>query len=177
MSIEPNQGKPGQGGEPVIERATPEDYQEIARIVLSSYRATVGETLDSGYAAYLERVEERADAATLLVARAGGKVVGTVTFVPDSSSPMAEELREDEAGMRILAVDIAAQGKGYGKALTLACVDLARASGKKALFLHTTELMRTAQSMYASLGFQRVPERDWQVTPAILLLAFRMGLA
>lgn len=90
MSVEPNRGQPGQGGEAVIERATPADHQEIARIVLSSYRAAVGDTLDSGYAAYLERVEERADVATLLVARAGGKVVGTVTFVPDSRAPDME---------------------------------------------------------------------------------------
>ncbi len=159
-----------------IVTATPADYDEIARIVLSSYTATLGDTMDPGYADYLARVAERAGAATLLVARAGKALVGTVTYVPDSSSPMAEELREDEAGMRILAVDTSMQGRGYGKALTLACVDLARADGKSALFLHTTEPMRTAQSMYVSLGFQRTPERDWQVTPEILLLAFRLAL-
>ncbi|MDA8117790.1 MAG: GNAT family N-acetyltransferase [Actinomycetota bacterium] len=167
----------GRNEELVIEGAAPADYEAIARIVLSSYSATLGNTLDEGYAQYLARVEERARAATLLVARKAGKVVGTVTYVPDSSSPMAEDLQEGEAGMRILAVDTAAQGSGYGKALTLACIDLARNQGKRALFLHTTELMRTAQSMYASLGFQRIPERDWQVTPEVLLLAFRIALA
>ena len=166
-----------QSPELVIEGATPADYEEIARIVLSSYSATLGNTLDGGYAQYLARVEERTRAATLLVARKAGKVVGTVTYVPDSSSPMAEDLQAGEAGMRILAVDTAAQGRGYGKALTLACVDLARRQGRSALFLHTTELMRTAQSMYSSLGFQRTPERDWQVTPEVLLLAFRIALA
>ncbi|MDA8262374.1 MAG: GNAT family N-acetyltransferase [Actinomycetota bacterium] len=169
--------EPSPSGDLVIERATPADYEEIARIVLSAYRATVGDTLDRGYAEYLARVEERAEAATLLVGRAAGKLVGTVTYVPDSSSPMAEELRDGEAGMRILAVDTSCQGRGYGKALTLACVDLARTEGRSALFLHTTEMMRTAQSMYASLGFQRVPDRDWQVTPEILLLAFLMTLS
>ena len=175
--MESSRSAQGRGPELVIEEANPMDYEEIARIILSSYSATLGDTLDAGYAQYLSRVEERAAAASLLVARTAGKVVGTVTYVPDSSSPMAEELQEGEAGMRILAVDTTAQGRGYGKALTLACVDLARTHGKSALFLHTTELMRTAQSMYASLGFQRIPERDWQVTPQVLLLAFRIALA
>jgi hypothetical protein len=45
------------------------------------------------------------------------------------------------------------------------------------LVLHTTTWMTTAHRLYESLGFERTPDRDWQVMPDLLLLAYRLDLA
>ena len=106
-----------------------------------------------------------------------GELVGCVTFVPDGSSPWAELLEEGEAGIRMLAVLPAAQGRGAGRALLDACVLAAGRLGRSALLLHTTPWMSAAHRLYERAGFERFPERDWLPVPEVPLLAYRLPLA
>ena len=76
---------------------------------------------------------------------------------------------------RFLAVDPAARGRGVGRALFQACLDRARAAGKRRMALHTTEWMATARAMYERAGFQREPEGDAQL-PGVTIIAYAAEL-
>jgi ribosomal protein S18 acetylase RimI-like enzyme len=104
-------------------------------------------------------------------------LLGCVTLVPDASSPWAEGLEEGEVGVRMLAVDPGAQGRGVGQSLLAACVGRAKELGRTALFLHSTPWMSAAHRLYERAGFVRVPDRDWEPTPEVPLLAFRLQLS
>ncbi len=143
-----------------IREARPDEHDEIARITLDAY-ALVFDTPQLGdYGDELSNVGGRARHATVLVAEAGGRVVGAVTYVDDAESPVAEWPDPDAAGFRMLAVEPAFQGSGAGRALTHACIARARDTGKAAVILHTTKYMQRARGMYERLGFVRYPAID-----------------
>ena len=145
-------------------------------MIVAAYEAIPGGHMTDDYADELSAVARRAAGAEVLVA-VTDHVLGSVTFVPDASSPWAELLEDDEAGIRMLAVLPAAQGRGVGRLLLDACVDRARALGRRAIMLHTTPWMTTAQRMYERAGFVRFEERDWLPVPEVPLLAYRLELA
>ena len=99
-----------------------------------------------------------------------------MTFVPDASNRWAEGLEQGEASIRMLGVDPAFQGRGAGWALVGACIDRARAIGRRAVFLHSTPSMTAAHGLYIRAGFIRLPERDWLPVPEVQLLAFGLTL-
>lgn len=155
--------------------AEPHEYSRAGQLIVAAYRALPGAHLDAGYEAELADVERRAREAEVMVALVpdDGPVVGCVTLVPDASSPWAELLGPQEAGVRMLAVDPSAQGQGVGRALVQACVTRAKQLGRAAVLLHTTPWMTAAQRLYASLGFERSQDRDWYPVPEVPLLAYR----
>ena len=170
------------------------EYEDAGRVIVTSYEALQPEahgwavraglarsaSLSDGtagrtYAEVLADVGRRASEAEVLVA-ARPEVVGCVTFVADAASPWAEDLEPEEAGVRMLAVHPAAQGQGVGRALLRACVARAQELGRNGLFLHTTPWMTAAHHLYETVGFVRVPDRDWLPAPEVPLLAFRLDL-
>jgi ribosomal protein S18 acetylase RimI-like enzyme len=158
----------------------PDEYELAGRVVLSAYESLPGNHMTGGYAEALADVGRRAAEAEVLVAVAVAvvpEILGCVTFVPDVSSPWAELLGPGEAGVRMLAVDPAAQGRGVGRALLNACIERGRQLGRGGLFLHSTPWMEAAHHLYESAGFVRVPERDWLPMPEVPLMAFRLALA
>jgi ribosomal protein S18 acetylase RimI-like enzyme len=153
----------------------PEEYAAAGAIVVAAYEALPGAHLSSGYAEELADVARRAAEAEVLVAIDGG-VLGCATFVPDLSSPWAEQLEPREASIRMLAVAPPAQGRSVGRALLSACIDRAASLGRDAIFLHSTPWMHAAHSLYRKAGFERLPERDWTPAPEVPLWAFRLRL-
>ena len=113
-----------------------------------------------------------ADGGILLVAIEDGRVVGTVTLY---LAPGSMQWRPDDAMFRLLAVDPAARGRGIGRALFQACLERARAAGKRRMALHTTEWMTTARAMYERAGFHREPEGDAQL-PGVSIIAYAAEL-
>jgi len=83
--------------------------------------------------------------------------------------------RAEDAMFRLLAVDPAARGRGIGHALFQACLDWARAAGKRRMALHTTEWMATARAMYERAGFTREPEGDIRL-PGLHIIAYAADL-
>jgi ribosomal protein S18 acetylase RimI-like enzyme len=75
----------------------------------------------------------------------------------------------------MLAVDPDAQGAGVGTALALLCEEHARAHGASGMALSSLATMTAAHRMYARLGYERDPDRDWSPLPGVDLLAFRKG--
>ncbi|MGH6653702.1 MAG: GNAT family N-acetyltransferase [Actinocrinis sp.] len=83
---------------------------------------------------------------------------------------------DEEHEIRILAVLESARGRGVGENLVRACIARAKAAGGPRLVLCTQSDMAAAQRLYARMGFQRTPERDWAPRPGLSLLSYAMEL-
>ncbi len=148
----------------------------VGKLTVEAYRALRPEWDMGGYAKELADVASRAAVADVLVAIDGGEVIGGVTYVPGPGNPYAEDLRDGEAGIRMLAVAPSAQGRGAGRALTVACIARAQAAGAHGIALHSTEWMTPAHRLYESLGFVRTPARDLTF-PDLTILSFVLSFA
>jgi GNAT superfamily N-acetyltransferase len=126
----------------------------------------------AGYLVEMADAAARAAEGTLLVAVEDGRVVGTVTLY---LGPGSMQWRPGDAMFRLLAVDPAARGRGIGRALFQACLERARAAGKRRMALHTTEWMATARAMYERAGFRREPEGDVRL-PGVTIIAYAADL-
>lgn len=126
--------------------------------------ATRGWAYWEPYLARIADVAGRAQRSTVLVASVSGEIAGSATLEldgrmnPESTEPLAP----NEAHVRMLGVDPAYRGRGVARRLVVACIDVARAHGKRLLTLETTAAMKAAQQLYASMGFDSGGER---VTP------------
>lgn len=154
-----------------IRQARGEDYAPLGKLLVEAYAALPGMPSPQeqpDYYAMLDNVAARAAKSALTVYVATdeqGRLLGSIDFIDDMTqygSGGTASTVENAAGIRLLAVDNAFRGKGTGKALTLFCIDRARAIGKARLVLHTTRAMQAAWTMYESLGFLRFPELDFQ---------------
>jgi ribosomal protein S18 acetylase RimI-like enzyme len=161
----------------VVRVARPEEHIRLGELVVAAYRS-LPEFDEADYEPELRDVGRRAREAVVLAAvdEVDGTALGCVTYVPGPESAWAELLEPGEAAIRMLAVDPGARGRGVGTALTSACIARAREDGRSAVFLHSLDYMRTAQSIYTRLGFVRRPDRDWEPVPGIRLLGFALAL-
>lgn len=156
-----------------------DEAERAGEVVVAAYRTLDGAPPidENGYADVLRAVHERARGELVMVAvDSAGAVVGCVTYVADEDSPYAQRLRPGEASMRMLGVAPDARRRGVGRALVEACVERAGAAGKVRVVLHSAAWMAAAHAMYESLGFVRVPERDWAPSPEIPLYCFMLDL-
>lgn len=155
----------------------PEEHEEAGRVTLEAYR----EFGVDGWGDYRDRLADiagRADRTTVLVAVEAGRILGSATLELEDrveGGRARDPLAPDEAHIRMLGVDPGARRRGVGRALVEACVERARAAGKRRITLHTTEEMRVAHRMYRSLGFQRGPDAVWP--DGFRLMAFELTLA
>ena len=119
----------------------------------------------------LEDVEHRAEHAQVWVAETAGKVVAAVTLT-FAGQPYSEIARDMELEFRMLAVDPACQGGGLGRAVVGKVMEHARQlPGIEAISITSATFMKRAHGLYESLGFRRVPERDWYVPGGDVLLS------
>ena len=158
-----------------IRRALPEEYAAIGDITVSAYLADGLVEPGSDYDVVLRDAASRAEKAELWVAEGPDGLAGTVTFCP-LGSPYREIGTDTEGEFRMLAVSPTAHGLGVGKALTRHCLDRSRDLEFTAVVLSSSTKMATAHHIYSSLGFTRLPERDWTPVPGVDLIAFRLVL-
>lgn len=164
--------------EPVFRRATEADYDDVRRITRGAYlQAGYFEDPEHPYARVLADVEHRARHAQLWVAERDGAVIGSaaITF---AGQPYTDIAVAGELEFRMLAVDPEVQGAGVGRFMVEAIIDQARSlEGIEAVSLTSGSEMVRAHRLYSSLGFVRVPERDWWVPEEnIQLWVFRLQL-
>lgn len=161
-----------------VRRAGPGEYQAVGELALAAYRALPDYHAEPDYEAELLDAARRAEVAEVLVAvDDDGHVLGAVTYVTGRDNQYAEWDDDDAAGFRMLAVAPAAQGRGVGEALVRACIDQARADGRRRLVLHSTPWMTAAHRLYVRLGFRRAADRDRTPLPEVPLLGFELDLA
>jgi GNAT superfamily N-acetyltransferase len=164
-----------------IRLVRPDEYEKLGDLSVEAYAAgyaSAGMDLPHWYVDELRDVAGRvADADVLVAVDDDGTLLGGITYVPGPASASAEFDEADQAGIRMLAVAPAAQGRGVGDTLSRACVDRARAAGKAHVVLHSTDWMSAAHRIYRRIGFARVPSLDW-VPPGVAfwLRGFRLEL-
>lgn len=147
-----------------IRVARPEEYEAIGALTVAAYAALPGMGPLGAYGEELADIAGRGPTSTVLVAVEPdtGELLGDVTYYPRYADEMPHltETLGQLAGFRMLATAPAAQGRGVGAALTLACVQRAKADAAPGIALHTTNLMEAAQRLYHRLGFERWTELD-----------------
>lgn len=160
-----------------IRLALPDEYAVVADLVASGYATVSDAVAEAGYESVIRDVAARAQTADVLVALLDSEMVGSVTFV-SGPGPQAESDDPEAATIRILAVTPEARGHGVGSALIGACVQRARALGRRRVLLDSRESMTAAHRLYARAGFVRDPALDRRPaeSPNLLLLRFRLEL-
>jgi GNAT superfamily N-acetyltransferase len=161
----------------VVREVRPDEFDRLADLTVAAYTRIPGVAEDDEYLAELRDVAARVAVVPVLVAvdEDTGDIVGGVTYVP-GPGPFAEQERPDEAGFRALAVDPGVQGAGVGRLLVEACVERARAAGKRRVVLLTMPTMTSAHRLYERLGFRREAANDWEYEPGHLLLGYSLDL-
>jgi ribosomal protein S18 acetylase RimI-like enzyme len=89
-----------------------------------------------------------ADVLTVLVARVGGRIVGTLTLVVFTLPTGVRARIED------VVVDAAARGKGVGAELTRTALALAEAAGARTVDLTSRPSREAANRLYERAGFR-----------------------
>lgn len=170
-----------------------DDHHAVGELTVAAYAGVEPATLETGYDDELRDVAARSAGVDILVAvddepddslddgrgsgnGAAGRILGAVTYVPGPGSPAAEFTDQDAAGIRMLAVAVDARRRGVGEALTLACIERARAAGRRQVILHSTDNMTAAHQLYRRLGFERDTTLDWEGEPGLWLRGFRLRL-
>jgi ribosomal protein S18 acetylase RimI-like enzyme len=96
------------------------------------------------------------DANTVLIARAEGRVVGTLTLVIFALPTGLRARIED------VVVDEAARGKGVGAVLTQEALRLARELGARTVDLTSRPSRQAANRLYERLGFEARDSRVYR---------------
>ncbi len=150
----------------VVEPSELGRIQEIGELTALAYLADGLVDSAHPYIPTLRDASARAEHALLLAMVDGeggeGRIVGTVTLVPPGSV-FAELAHEDEFELRMLAVSPIERGRGIGRELTAAALELAVERGAKRVVLSTMETMNVAHRLYERMGFTRRADLDWVV--------------
>ena len=112
-----------------------------------------------------------------MVAEVDGEIVGSVAlFAPDKQvyeGLLDEEL--DYPELRMLAITPEARGKGVATALINECISRTKEKGFTSMGLHTADFMENAIKLYSHLGFERLPQFDFEpANDGIIVKAFRI---
>jgi ribosomal protein S18 acetylase RimI-like enzyme len=160
----------------IIRDARPDEHALVGELRVAAYRALGLLPDGNGYAQTLRGFGWGGDCAVLVAADdTGSNILGTITLEP--FDPASELARDDtEADIRAFAVAPHAQGQGVGRKLLLAVIECAEKRGVRRLRLCTQADMRAAQHLYATTGFSRTPELDFEPAPGLTLQAYELAL-
>lgn len=147
----------------VIRQAAEVDFPEIARITRDAYLgAGYFEDAEHPYMRQVADVAYRAERGTVLLAEREGRIVGSVTVMAHGDG-FEQVAREGEFEFRLLVVDPAVQRTGAATALVAEVETRARQAGATAVVLTTGIDWAAPHALYARLGYERAPERDWPI--------------
>lgn len=135
------------------------EIELVSALAVSAYGGDY--ELSAEYLAEIGDVSGRVRAAEVWVAEIAGEIVGTVT-VPRPGERLQDDTQPDEMDVRLLAVSGRARGAGVGEALMRHCMVLAGERGARRLVLHTGSMMLGARRLYERMGFERIPEREFE---------------
>jgi GNAT superfamily N-acetyltransferase len=163
-----------------VREVRPEEYAEAGRVTAGAYREFAPQG-NADWEKYLREIADiggRAAKTPVLVAVEEGRILGSATVEMDDRVVGDDDaaLPPEMASLRMLGVDPQARGRGAGRALVEATIDLARRSGKTLCVLRTTERMVVAHRLYESMGFERDLARDLVFEDGFRLVAYRLAI-
>ena len=153
-----------------IRDAKTNEFEAIGQLMIRVYAHLVGFPTPKEQPEYYEMlsnigiVTEQTDTRLLVAVSEKGEIGGAVVYfdnMKNYGSGGTATLELGASGFRLLAVDPKHRGQGLGRLLTDACIDLARASKKEHLVIHSTKAMQTAWHMYEKIGFKRALDLDF----------------
>ncbi|WP_267222022.1 GNAT family N-acetyltransferase [Dyella silvae] len=154
----------------IVRDGRPEEFHALGQLMVEVYSGLPGFPTQAEQPRYYEMLANIGDFASkpstrvLVALHSEGQLLGGVVYFGDMAhygSGGAATSVTDASGIRLLGVHPSARGMGVGKALTEACIQLARDQQRARVVLHTTEAMRLAWRMYERLGFQRALDLDF----------------
>jgi len=161
-----------------------DEYDALGKLMVKVYAHLDGFPKPEEQPAYYEmlanigRFTENKDARVLVAVSEHGELVGGVVYFGDmaqyGSGGTATSVK-NASGIRLLGIDPKFRGAGAGKALTNACIELAREKGHAEVVLHTTQAMRVAWGLYERLGFERSEDLDFS-QQGLPVFGFRLKL-
>lgn len=174
-------------GTVAVRRPVAAELPVVGELTLAAYVADGFVTADADYVGQLRDAAARdRDAEVWVAAAARGAdadadadseaILGSVTFCPVGSPYREIAVDDREAEFRMLAVAAAARRRGVGRLLAQRCVDRARELGHTRMVMCSDRRMTAAHALYSSLGYRRIPERDWSPVEGVDLLAFALDL-
>jgi GNAT superfamily N-acetyltransferase len=147
-----------------------EEFDALGKLMVEVYANLDGFPKPDEQPGYYEmlanigRFTEKKDARVLVAVSENGELVGGVVYFGDMAqygSGGTATAVKNASGIRLLGIDPKSRGTGAGKALTNACIELAREHGHAEVVLHTTQAMRVAWGLYERLGFDRSEDLDF----------------
>ena len=166
LAYEPRQDQRRAHPDTNVRAARPNEHDAIVALLLDAnreYRAVLPARVFYAYMQNLRELVADAVARELMVAELNGHILGTIAFHPDASR-QSWGLPKGWAGLRALAVDPTARGRGIGRQLAEACVLRAWRIGAPVACLHTSAFHRAARRLYQGMGFVRSPDHDLNVS-------------
>ncbi|CAN5538754.1 GNAT family N-acetyltransferase [soil metagenome] len=148
-----------------IRLAVPGDEDAIADVLFeafSQFRSDYTPVAFSVVTPPAEDIAERFEEGAMWVAEIGGKILGTVSVLPEP----------EWLYIRSVAVLPAAQGKGIARLMMNAVEKYASENGFDRLFLYTTYFSTGAIELYEKLGFKRgrdTTAEEWYGTPGLAM--------
>lgn len=150
----------------VIRTAHPDEHHRIARVTYEGFGHGQPDRPDPDpdRLNLLLDAGARAACGDLLVALDDAEtIVGTASLLR-SGTALSRQAIEGEAELRLLAVLPTARRLGVGLELMLEAIERARSWGAEALVLDTGPHNFRSQRLYHSLGFDRIPRRESQLS-------------
>jgi len=147
----------------VIRDAVENECNEIVKVVKTSIaenKAYLSELLYQGWVDGIEETVKQIEG-QLIVAVEGDTIVGCIQFFPNAATSEVENFPEGSASLRILSVLPEYRGKNIGHMLIKECIKRAKENNISKLYLHSSNKLRRAESVFQKAGFKRVPEYDF----------------
>jgi ribosomal protein S18 acetylase RimI-like enzyme len=144
-----------------VRLARADEYEIVGELTHAAYASDY--VFGASYAEQLLHPEQRVGEYELWVAEDDrtGALLGTVsTLRPGQPDPHGDAL-DEELYFRLLAVAPTARRRGIGALLTRFTLELARERGRLSVVLNSASDMLGAHALYASLGFERQPHREY----------------
>lgn len=131
----------------------------LSALLTDSY-VTPGYTDPESAALQLQADAVKARGTVLVAHDESGEALGTVTLV-QGGTPACRFAIEGESELHLLCVGPASRGRGIGRDLVRACIELGRERGAQRMLLWTQREMLAAQHLYEEAGFRRLPALDF----------------
>lgn len=149
----------------IIKEVSEQEKQLIPQLLLDSYKQyeqAFERERWKNYVQELKKAPENKYIDKFLIAKQQDRIIGTVQLFQSSYEAYGlTNLDIHDPIIRFLAVHPNGRGLGVAKKLIETVLAHSKAHGKKAVYLHTTDIMEQAIQLYKHYGFVRHPDKDF----------------